>query len=314
MQPSVLVPLMSAARQQPHATVAFALSMLMTGCDEQSAATVSTEAEDRIVYEDTHKTLATVPLFAYVTQLFRADTSWLSLDAKEAASAALFTTAARLEVVLGSFGCTRQFEFDRLSSLSGTFSNCPGAEFNLEGAFDADLVIERGPCPDRDAECNLAVRWTLPSPTFSVGLDTEKEPAHFVGPVVLRDSIVDRDAPMTWETLPGFSLQASDGAKFATRSTASWLVDEATNCMDIDLDARLQLPDSRLHDIDIGEIVISATEVHFCPTHCPTQGAIEMAYGRGSILSWHYDGGVEVIVSGPGGREFTAELPCVAAP
>ncbi|MEM6997156.1 MAG: hypothetical protein AAF721_42015, partial [Myxococcota bacterium] len=191
-------------------------------------------------------------------------------------------------------------------------------DFHLEGDFRAELTIETGPCPaDETKECSAAVRWSLGAPNFAVGKAMDEESSRFVGPVVLRDSIIDPDEPMTWETQTGFSLQAVDGEKFATRSTASWQVDPETNCMDISLDARLELPaieDEAIEAIEIGEIVISARDVYYCTTHCPTRGEIEMAYGRGSILSWAYDGSAEVDVTGPGGREFTATLPCPTAP
>lgn len=298
------------------AGLAFALSSA-AACDEEEPADTTSDTEDRIVYEHTHKTLAAVPLLAYVAELFKGDPSWRSLDPDAAARIAVAVTRARIDLVLGSFQCEREFDSNGTSMLSGSFTSCQLANFDLEGDFSAELAIETGPCPDDvERECSVGVRWTLGSPEFTVG-NEKNGSSSFSGPVILRDSILDANARMTWETQSGFSLQAAQGEQFTTRSTASWLVDDDTNCMDISLDARLELPeiaDEAIESIEIGEIVISAADVHYCPTHCPTSGNVEMAYGRGSILSWAYDGNDEVVVTGPGGREFSAGLPCPAAP
>ncbi len=288
-----------------------------SACDPEPVEPDTGDAEDRIVYDNTHKTLATVPLLAYVAELFAADVSWKSLGPDIGARVAVGVTQARIDFVLGQFQCEREFESDNQTYLQGTFSNCTLTDFQLEGEFRADLTIETQPCPSRQGECSAAVVWSLAAPSFSIGKNQEQNVSRFDGPVILRDSIIDPDAPMTWETQTGFSLQAAGGEKFAARSTASWQVDPMTNCMDISVDARLELPEvesEEIEDIEIGEIVISATDVHYCTTHCPTEGRIEMAYGRGSILSWEYDGSDEVVVTGPGGREFSAGLECPPAP
>ncbi|MBL4684036.1 MAG: hypothetical protein JKY37_05565 [Nannocystaceae bacterium] len=314
-------PVPSSVAPPPHSlrlALIFALSCVVA-CDRDPADTGNEDEDiqDHLVYESTHRTLATVPLLAYVAELFRADVAWKSLTPEVGAQVAVRATQARIEFVLGAFQCEREFESDGATFLRGSFSNCQLADFSLEGDFRAELTIETGPCPLREGDCAAAVLWTLATPTFLVGKNNETGTSHFTGPVALRDSIVDPDEPMTWETKSGFSLEAAHGEKFETRSTASWKVDSETNCMDISLDARLEAPetgDEPARMVDVGEIVISATDVHYCLTHCPTKGRIEMAFGLGSILSWQYDGSDEVVVTGPGGREFVADLPCPPAP
>ena len=52
----------------------------MLACDRDPADTGNEDEDiqDHLVYESTHRTLATVPLLAYVAELFRADVAWKS--------------------------------------------------------------------------------------------------------------------------------------------------------------------------------------------------------------------------------------------
>ena len=290
-------------------------------CDEEEPQEDTTEAEERIVYENTHKTLATVPLLMYVAELFAADPSWHQLAPDVGARVAVGVTRSRIELILSSLECERELTTDGETWLAGTFSNCRVSDLDLGGSFRAELEVETSACgsdavnPDEE-DCISAVRWTLGENDLAVADELKDGASRFLGPVILRDT-VDEDAPMTWETEGGFSLQAADGERFGTRSSAAWTLDPDTNCLDIDVDARLELPGIETEDygtIELGEIVISAAAVHFCPTHCPTAGGIEMSFGLGSILSWEYDGSDEVEVTGPMGRSFTAPLPCDPAP
>ena len=303
---------------------ALAVSILVgPACDEEQQEPDTTEAEERIVYENTHKTLATVPLLMYVAELFAADPSWGTLDPAVGARVAVGVTRSRIELILSSLECERELTTDGETWLAGTFSNCRVSELDLGGSFRAELQVETGACtgepvdPDNeDAECLTAVNWTLGENDLAVTDEVKDGASRFLGPITLRDTVVE-EAPMTWETQGGFSVQAADGEPFGARSSAAWTLDKDTNCLDIDVDARLELPELETEDygpIELGEIVISAAAVHFCPTHCPTAGGIEMSFGRGAILSWEYDGSDEVEVTGPMGRSFTAPLPCPPAP
>jgi len=303
---------------------ALALALVCgSACDEQEQEPDTTEAEERIVYENTHKTLATVPLLMYVGELFAADPSWGSLDPDVGARFAVSVTRSRIELILSSLECERDLTTDGETWLAGTFANCRVSEFDLGGSFYAELEVETGECQgepvnpnNEDNECLSAVRWTLGENDLAVTDQARDGVSRFLGPITLRDT-VDEQAPMTWETAAGFSVQAADGERFGARSTASWTLDKDTNCLDIDVDARLELPELETEEygpIELGEIVLSASAVHFCPTHCPTRGGIEMSFGRGAILSWAYDGSDEVEVTGPMGRSFKAPLPCDPAP
>ncbi|MEM6994253.1 MAG: hypothetical protein AAF721_27305, partial [Myxococcota bacterium] len=103
---------MSPSPQSVLVRLALAALVATGACDPEPEAEPSTEAEDRLVYENTHKTLATVPLLAYVAELFAADISWKSLSPDIGARVAVAVTQARLDVVLGSFQCERSFESD----------------------------------------------------------------------------------------------------------------------------------------------------------------------------------------------------------
>jgi len=306
-----------------HSVLTFAATLSLgaaAACTPETAEPEDSAAADQAVFERTHDTLATVPLLAYVAELFGADPGWHPLDPEVTARLAIAVTQARAELILGSLNCELTVETDGVAYVDAAFSNCLVGDFVFSGSLEANLTVEGGPCPSDEGTvsedlCSLSLQWDLGRPEFTITDPNDETASRFSGPIIIRDSIVDAEAFMTWETANGFSLQAPGGNQYTTRSTASWLVDPATRCMDISLDARLELTDSDTQqdgDLDVGEIVVSASDVAYCPTHCPTAGYIEMAYGTGSILSWTYDGTDVVVVTGPGGREFTADLPCPA--
>lgn len=297
---------------------AFVLGPLtLASCDEEQVEDDHGTA-DIVAVEQTSATLGSSPLLTYVAELFQADATWGDVDPAVVPNLAVVVTKARIELVLESLQCTTDFETDNETYLSGTFDNCGVSAVALQGDFHATLEIETEACDEGSDGCfdgrrTLATSWLLDGPGITVGI-TENESASFAGPVVLRDT-VDRDAPMTWATQPGFRFEAIDGVVYQTRSNASWIFEPATNCLTITTDVRIELPsdgymDERLDEAIFGEIAVSGEDVHYCPSMCPTRGEVDVSYGQGRILSWTYNGTDTVDVVGPRGRSFPGKLDC----
>lgn len=308
---------MSARSPRPFRLVPLVLALAAAPACDDAAEPEPEDAGDLLVVERTSATLGSTAMLTYLAELFSADPTWAQLEADVARRLAVVVTRARIETILSSLQCRSEFSTDNETFIEASFHDCSLVVFDLEGQVHAELTLETAPCECSDpaatepCECASAVQWQLSGPGITLG-PAAHDSTRFSGPVLLRDS-VDPDEPMTWQTQDGFFVEKEDGQRLDTRSTASWLLDRDTSCLSISIDARIELPVMQ-DDLDesIGVIVVSASDVDYCPDACPTAGDVDISYGQGRILSWSYDGSDVIQVTGPRGKSFAGSLDCRA--
>lgn len=282
----------------------------LAGCAIASAAAGCDRRDDRIediVARRTSSAVLSQSNLAFTFDVFRTVDDIAELDLESARMRAVDGLVGRVRGA--NLHCEPEIATDGRSIVTARFMGCRAGLLRLEGEITARLEILAREC--RSGECPAMVQWTIED--FDVELGPElANPPQLSGPLVLRDPI-EPDGPMTWDTADGFALENAWGV-FDTRSHASWSID-AEGCMDFELQTRLtQLERDESIDLEIGEIVVQADDVHRCPAVCPARGRLRLSYGRGDLLEWDYaerDDDDEVDVIAPRGHQFRHRLACL---
>jgi hypothetical protein len=245
---------------------------------------------------------------ARLAAVFAGEPELATLTEAEARARAVDLLALRLRG-LELADCDPTVVADPVSgTLGADLSDCRVGLLRMDGELQASVAIERSPCAG--GMCPSAVVWTLQ--TFDLEIGAGLFRPRLRGSVTLRDP-VDPALPASWSTGDDFVIENRLGT-FRTQSTASWTFDGDRCIVGMQLEARLDRVspadggDSRI-DRAVGTIVVSAQGVDRCPAKCPTAGEVQLAFGRGRVLAWTYDGD-ELDVIAPGGEHFAASLDC----
>lgn len=241
--------------------------------------------------------------------LFSADPSLVGSNLADARSLAVLSLVARLGAI-NFKDCTPQITYDMTAgSVDAVFDGCRVGLLRVDGDSHATVEIESSPC---DAgECPAAVLWTLHD--FDVLIGPNESKPHFAGDVLVRDAIQaegELEEPMSWQTLPGFTITNALGV-FATSSHATWTVDD-DRCVDMQMESLLERIDDDAQDPHrrIQTIVVGVEGLHRCPLRCPSDGRVRISFGTGALLDWTYEDGGQVEVKAPRGRTFVHPLVC----
>ncbi|HWB77384.1 MAG TPA: hypothetical protein VG755_20595 [Nannocystaceae bacterium] len=242
--------------------------------------------------------------------LFSADPSLqgaTSID--DAKSLAVLSLVVRLGAI-NFKDCTPQITYDMTAgTVDAIFDGCRVGLLKVDGDSHATVEIEREAC--ETGECPAAVLWTLHD--FDVLIGPNESKPHFAGDVLLRDAIQapgELEEPMSWQTLPGFTITNALGV-FETSSHASWTVDD-DRCVDMQMESLLERIDDDDPDRErkIQTIVVGVEGLHRCPLRCPSDGRVRISFGTGALLDWTYEDGGQVEVKAPRGRTFVHQLVC----
>jgi hypothetical protein len=281
------------------------LALALAGCE----ALEPSDDVPRLAATRSAEAVAAKTNFALVAERFAGDPLLATMTVDDAREAAVALLAMRLGS-LAFVNCDPQLETDPVAgTVDASVVGCNLGLLRVDGEMHAQVTIETAPCDT--GECPSAVVWTL-SP-FELEIGTANVRPHLSGTVVIRDPL-DPALPMRWSTQDDFVLENRFGA-FQTRSEASWWVTDDRCVEGMQLEARLDRVDAMDDDPDadlepkVGQIVVSAQDVARCPGKCATDGAVRLAFGRGRVLEWDFDGQT-IDVALPGGHEFTATLVC----
>ena len=242
--------------------------------------------------------------------LFSADPSLLdATSVDDARSLAVLTLVVRLGAI-NFKDCTPQITYDMAAgSVDAIFDGCRVGLLKVDGDSHATVEIETEACDT--GECPAAVLWTLHD--FDVLIGPSESKPHFAGDVLLRDAIQppgELEEPMSWQTLPGFTITNALGV-FETSSHATWTVDDE-RCVDMQMESLLERNDDDDADPErkIQTIVVGVEGLHRCPLRCPSDGRVRISFGTGALLDWTYEDGGQVEVKAPRGRTFVHQLIC----
>jgi len=282
--------------------VVCSIASTVAGCDR---------LEDRIetlVATRTSNAVLSQTNFAFTAEVFRAPDD---VDRVDVERARMQTVEALVDRVLrANLHCEPEITTDGRSVVTARFVGCRTGLLRLDGEIEARLEILTRACPE--GECPGVAQWTIDDFDLELGPELANPP-RLSGPIVLRDPI-EPDGPMTWDTEEGFVLENALGT-FDTRSHAAWSIDPQNGCIDFQLQSRLtRLERDGDVDVDIGEIVLQADDVHRCPGICPDRGRLRLSYGKGRLLEWDYGertGDDEVEVIAPRGHRFDHRLSCL---
>jgi hypothetical protein len=247
-------------------------------------------------------------LFSYAPPLFGA----VDLgDADAVRQHAVTTVYNRLDFAFAVIGCDADLQTDDDRSVSLDMQGCQLGVFEIDADVEATAQVVMGEGGSCDAEqCATQVRWSLAIGELKSGLIGFPK-SGFIGPIDFVAPI-DSTERMQWQTGDGFAIETGVGLTFDTLSTASWLVREDSNCIEIDMGARLSL-EEREDELDelIGDLVVSARGIDRCPGQCATAGDVEISFGAGQVIRWTHDTDDTITVVGPLGREVEVTPPCV---
>lgn len=299
------VEVMSSRRRVRHAIVLVGM-LVLAACDLEER--IDDAIEETVVTRSAGA-VSTKTNFALVSEVFSGEPALALLDVAEARARAVELLDQRLRS-LNVVDCQPSLVSDPVAgTVDAEVDGCRVGLVHLDGELHAEVEIETAPC---DAgECPSAVVWRLDDASdISIGAKLVRP--RLRGSVTFRDP-VDAALPMTWETGPDFVLDNIFGS-FATRSSASWHVDDSRCVHDMQLEARLVRVDAEGEkDEDerrVGTIVVAADGLDRCPAKCPTDGSVLLSFGGGRVLQWDYEGR-DVEVFAPRGRRFAAELDCL---
>jgi hypothetical protein len=188
------------------------------------------------------------------------------------------------------------------TSVVVTYDDCPAGLLRLielDGSLRARLELETAPCGT--TECPTAVRFTLSTDYLRIGSRFGTFFTEMEGEWSLYDPLAP-GLPTEWDSR--YAVRNHLEHSLALRSRASWLVEGL--CVTLDVDADFQVTQRE----DLRTIAASARDVRQCLGACPSAGEVQIAYGRGKILTWAYTGMDTALVTGPRGRRFEVALPC----
>lgn len=290
-------------RSRP-ALVSTLAALLAGGCDPEPEDGEDPELVDAVATRSADAVSAKANL-ARLAEVFAGEAALATMTEAQARARAVDLLAMRLRG-LELANCEPALVTDPdAGTLSATASGCRIGLLRFDGELQASVEIEMAACPS--GECPAAVVWTLS--TFDLEIGAGLRRPRLGGSMTLRDP-VDPTLPMSWATGDDFVLVNRLG-RFTARSSASWTMDDQRCIVGLQLEARLDrlTTDSPTLDRQVGTLVVSAQGVDRCPAKCPTDGEVRLAFGRGRVLEWSYDGD-ELDVVAPGGAHFDAALDC----
>ena len=176
------------------------------------------------------------------------------------------------------------------TSVDLAFQDCRILFRTVNGTLRADIAIEGG----------MVISTVTPKLTATGPLGTRSVDGSFV----LRQPIVVGAAPIDLEG--DFLVTTFRGGLVEISTAARWSVDPSTLCVDLTWGARLAGEELG----DLGPIALSGERIASCHAECPTSGHVELSFGKGSLLTWDYDGSDTVIARGPRGKLVEIVLPC----
>jgi hypothetical protein len=292
----------------PRTTAVLAIA-LCAACDRTPPDDEYRSVDTIVADRSAHAVMNNTNLAGIAELLFSADPSLVGTTVDEARALAVASLRIRLDAIK-FLNCDPLIMDDPVAgSVDATFDDCHIGALTVDGDSHATVEIEGEPCGAE--QCATAVVWTLHDFDVLVGASASRP--HFTGDVLLRDAIQPEgeiDEPMTWTTLPGFTITNALGV-FETSSHASWTVDDK-RCVDMEMESVLERVDVDEQDPErlIQTIVVGVDGLHRCPLRCPTDGRVRLSFGAGALLEWTYRDHGEVEVMAPHGRTFVQQLAC----
>lgn len=279
-------------------------ALWLTGCDEPD--TYDLEPESAVAAERATTFAQATASLGRAAAFFEGSSLLAGADEAQTRAGAMALVSARVESVFGPTACAPSVTTDDSTFIDVSFEECTiGSFWRLDGTLRAELALEL----DAETGDPATLVWTLENSDFGVSTPRRTFPARFVGGLTLRAPVL-ADAPPSWTSDRDFEARLR-GRLFSVRSSISWSVDE-NECVHIDGDARLQrlgLEPDELED-GVGVVDVALRGMVRCRGACPSAGEGRIAFARGALLEWSYDGSDVVFVTAPRGREFELQLDC----
>jgi hypothetical protein len=183
-----------------------------------------------------------------------------------------------------------------MTRLTVAFRDCTIAFFvKIDGTIVADVDVE--------ADGNGAPAFVRSTVTVDLTFQGPFARRSLNGSFTLRQP-VQMGAPVEFDGDVAYS--DSLGGMLNLKAGATWTVTQAPVC--VNLSGGAELSGASLGEL--GPISLAGDEIRRCQDQCPSQGHVELSYGRGNLLAWDYTGQDTAVVRGPRGKVVTVKLPC----
>lgn len=288
-------------------TSLLALSV-MAGCID-SDPIVDTEA-DFLVAGESVELLASSAGLAHLTSILDVtDRFDVGVGSGELRRRAIAAVVAKLD----RFDCLELTTDDETYVELGFNDACNSLLLDVQGSIVANVYTDEARC-----EVDACVSWVIEGHDYQVRVLGHPLTSGFQGKIFV-DIPLERTAPLRWTTNEDYQINLPFGT-VSMISDVEFRVDDMTDCIEMDLDAELNLVDGRTELVEsyieeqIGTVVISAVGVQRCANRCPSKGEVFISYGNGNVLQWRYGEGAStrrVTVRGPRGEIFVQALPCL---